>query len=178
MGGEKVLDFMLFCPKPGSPPHGRGKVVAEIADAVADRITPAQAGKRSSRPSQICCSWDHPRTGGEKLSNSTRNRSIMGLPPHRRGKGKRAQLACVESRITPAWAGKSKTDIRRLHGTGDHPCVGGEKGLFRDHLRHSRGSPPRERGKGVNIAVPDTLIGITPEWAGKRLLRPRHCAGG
>ena len=66
VGGEKVLDFMLFCPKPGSPPHGRGKGVSDVLVSEKFRITPAQAGKRSTGPPLTQTTVDHPRVGGEK----------------------------------------------------------------------------------------------------------------
>ena len=50
VGGEKVLDFMLFCPKPGSPPRRRGKGVGGGGNGTRAGITPAWAGKSSSHP--------------------------------------------------------------------------------------------------------------------------------
>ena len=65
-------------------------------------------------------------------------------------------------RITPAWAGKSYGLTAKAKQKQDHPRVGGEKRKEKQAGNKWEGSPPRGRGKGVNIAVPDTLIGITP----------------
>ena len=66
VGGEKAkANCRHFWPV-GSPPRGRGKVVAFILAYVAVGITPAWAGK--SRLNQRKNRWkqDHPRVGGEK----------------------------------------------------------------------------------------------------------------
>ena len=51
---------------------------------------------------------------------------------------------------------------------GDHPRVGGEKGLLPQFERPPPGSPPRGRGKVWSGAGPRPHLGITPAWAGKR----------
>ena len=51
----------------GSPPPMRGKAVTGVTAAVAGRITPAYAGKRSSLTSYSGRLKDHPRLCGEKF---------------------------------------------------------------------------------------------------------------
>lgn len=48
-----------------------------------------------------------------------------------------------------------------------NPRVGGEKLTAAGVVGRGRGSPPHRRGKGVDVAVADTLVGITPAQAGK-----------
>ena len=52
--------------------------------------------------------------------------------------------------------------------TRDHPRVGGEKLSSGAYVAKDKGSPPRRRGKGVNVNCSADDIGITPAWAGKR----------
>ena len=70
--------------------------------------------------------------------------------------------------ITPACAGKRRSDwiIRSIYW--DHPRVCGEK-RFRSAVRSSStGSPPRMRGKAAMVAAFASLMRITPAYAGKR----------
>ena len=68
MGGEKQTQPTETGRPLGSPPRGRGKV-SDVAGAdIARRITPAWAGKSSTAQPRSMKKWDHPRTGGEKLS--------------------------------------------------------------------------------------------------------------
>ena len=66
VGGEKLSCKPLNLPVLGSPPHGRGKVGAEIDRLHKARITPAWAGKRSGASPRRSTTGDHPRVGGEK----------------------------------------------------------------------------------------------------------------
>ena len=70
----------------GSPPHVRGKGFLYFAHEMFEGITPACAGKSSTRFLTEILSWDHPRMCGEKLLWYLRQRSKMGSPPHVRGK--------------------------------------------------------------------------------------------
>ena len=53
---------------------------------------------------------------------------------------------------------------------GDHPRVGGEKSFFQRLRGMVKGSPPRGRGKVLPSREPSQAEGITPAWAGKRLV--------
>ena len=126
--------------------------------------------------------------GGEKLSNSTRNRSIIGSPPHGRGKDSGTVHGCGQLRITPAWAGKSERLARcAAWAEGSPPRGRGKGGILAGRVRPKRitpawagkspagknadkkllGSPPRGRGKGVRSGVHRCCRWITPAQAGK-----------
>ena len=92
--------------------------------------------------------WDHPRTRGEKLSYSHHTESIVGSPPHTRGKAFRLSWLCFPTRITPAHAGKSFC-CKAVHFV-------------------KVGSPPHTRGKVSHIPSPSSQSRITPAHAGKR----------
>ena len=70
-------------------------------------------------------------------------------------------------RITPADAGKTMCGDCSDLAVGDHPRGCGENILLVTVTRIIRGSPPRMRGKQINVK--DVIIepGITPADAGK-----------
>ena len=109
MGGEKMNKRYEEGRKPGSPPRGRGKVVGFLGFHQLLRITPAWAGKRSIFVLSKGGEKDHPRVGGEKNTGSKLAFLMMGSPPRGRGKAPMNRLKLSQRRITPAWAGKSKS---------------------------------------------------------------------
>ena len=158
--------------KLGSPPRRRGKDKAEhlVQDHIG--ITPAQAGKRCYLCASTKSSWDHPRVGGEKAKITPRLKRCRGSPPHGRGKVAQKVHKGGKSRITPAWAGKSKSLYSGGRGHRDHPRMGGEKHAGRFKKLVGWGSPPHGRGKVQACPEDSPASGITPAWAGKR--QPRR----
>ena len=70
---------------------------------------------------------DHPRMRGEKKVIQNHCFSLLGSPPHARGKDLYMTSGACHSGITPACAGKSNLDtLVDLRG-GDHPRMRGEK---------------------------------------------------
>ena len=148
----------------------RGKVEAAVSLMDDERITPAHAGKSRCclRPAER--PQDHPRACGEKLKVAHATDSLEGSPPRMRGKVAGLVAGRVFPGITPAHAGKrSRYDDFTSDG-GDHPRACGEKSMVRPTGRPYRGSPPRMRGKGIQIMVFSVLVGITPAHAGKSVL--------
>ena len=150
VGGEKAAASTAASSRPGSPPRGRGKGMAATVALKARRITPAWAGKSSTRELLLIVSRDHPPHGRGIVVHKLNGRIIPG--------------------ITPAWVGKRPSHCSERRRLQDHPRVGGEKlrmGFLRGLVL---GSPPRGRGKGRRVVDHHPLPGITPAWAGKRLL--------
>ena len=167
--GEKCHSRLSAASAEGSPPRMRGKVVKEVTGQTATRITPAYAGKSSSRGVRTCFEKDHPRVCGEKRSQSTSASRRAGSPPRMRGK---ARSACFHLRnlgITPAYAGKRHRAKKWTGQSGDHPRVCGEKARCICSGVGSKGSPPRMRGKGARTHSAAPAAGITPAYAGKRV---------
>ena len=111
------------------------------------RITPAYAGK--SFPARIAHPdfRDHPRLCGEKTVSTCPRLADTGSPPPMRGKGCYQMKKKFISRITPAYAGKSRCHKKEARGSRDHPRLCGEKAKT-EHLHlHQTGSPPPMRGK-------------------------------
>ena len=105
----------------------RGKAESNCRQPARLRITPAYAGKSSKQSGDLSKLWDHPRLCGEKFSNCDEKTTCVGSPPPMRGKGSSVILDCVISGITPAYAGKSITEIFQKDVNKDHPRLCGEK---------------------------------------------------
>ena len=173
VGGEKNSLLWALSRIQGSPPRGRGKATSSSSWEKQTRITPAWAGKRITERRLKKMVTDHPRVGGEKWHLLLCVPAGYGSPPRGRGKASTHSTIASWTGITPAWAGKSDTNVVYVPATEDHPRVGGEK--FRTVKRSCilQGSPPRGRGKvciATGLRVSD---GITPAWAGKSLTIPK-----
>ena len=70
--------------------------------------------------------------------------------------------------ITPAYAGKSRSQPRTAPRHRDHPRVCGEKMSRPPAKTRTPGLPPRMRGKGLCKGFHLCDVGITPAYAGKR----------
>ena len=131
----------------GSPPHVRGKLPNAGTYPSEPGITPACAGKT---PWVFGSTWlvkDHPRMCGENRLVLELRRLALGSPPHVRGKLVMATLLMWALRITPACAGKTKWQTKKLGNHGDHPRMCGENLENRSIVCKSAGSPPHVRGK-------------------------------
>ena len=125
----------------------RGKVDEKVLCTGVVRITPAHAGKRSTVYPAIYQEKDHPRTCGEKWLLSPVLRSLVGSPPHMRGKAIFSVDTALNVRITPAHAGKSISESRSVKFRQDHPRTCGEKTTKNSTKIATAGSPPHMRGK-------------------------------
>ena len=153
-----------------SPPRVRGKGTQSVEVLTNARITPAYAGKGGRSGWCYWRSRDHPRVCGEKSAASIWAICARGSPPRMRGKDGVNDSAQAVTGITPACAGKSKAHERGPHRERDHPRVCGEKFSSPASLSTGLGSPPRMRGKEVDALGFSCGHGITPAYAGKRLL--------
>ena len=149
----------------------RGKERRNHGTNVCGGITPAYAGKSGCCHHLVIFVEDHPRVCGEKEQREKSSLCQKGSPPRMRGKV-RAKLAFARySGITPAYAGKRRSQIQLVTIGEDHPRVCGEKRLIVFVFRAVTGSPPRMRGKVVGVSCSTYFCGITPAYAGKSLFR-------
>ena len=104
---------------------------------------------------------------GEKLLSLNGSAQSIGSPSRMRGK-EGDELGLGQTiRITPAYAGKSKS-LPSLHiGSRDHPRVCGEKHCTSTPIALVSGSPPHVRGKGPAGQILVVSVGIIPAYAGK-----------
>ena len=147
--GEKQKTPPWGVEKGGSPPRVRGKVRAGCPAGLPDRITPACAGKSSTRAKTALTRRDHPRVCGEKFAQIHGLDFGTGSPPRVRGKVICGRFAMPCRGITPACAGKSRVLFQFRFLRRDHPRVCGEKELVSSCNLEALGSPPRVRGKAI-----------------------------
>ena len=131
------------------------------------RITPAYAGKRYAGCDFGNVQRDHPRLCGEKLLSIFQKSNHLGSPPPMRGKVLPVLRLWHWDRITPAYAGKSFCLVHKKCSMQDHPRLCGEKQLFLNRQRQTKGSPPPMRGKGIIDISIIMIHRITPAYAGK-----------
>ena len=131
------------------------------------RITPAYAGKRLKCWHSKKSMRDHPRLCGEKVSVQAFRLDHEGSPPPMRGKGNYPNGEFQSSRITPAYAGKSRASQKLLCLLQDHPRLCGEKETITQRGSPDTGSPPPMRGKAILLVSDMPVSGITPAYAGK-----------
>ena len=93
--------------------------------------------------------------------------SSAGSPPRMREKRPLMALGRELNRITPAYAGKTKSSLLNLVVVQDHPRVCG-KNHFKSLISNLvAGSPPRMREKQPKNTECLRSSGITPAYAGK-----------
>ena len=114
----------------GSPPQVRGKPGRTCYKSEDRRITPAGAGKTQTDGFTCDEGWDHPRRCGENLTADRPLTNLLGSPPQVRGKPKTAAAQFFTERITPAGAGKTKTEKGEPKKEQDHPRRCGENLLI------------------------------------------------
>ena len=170
--GEKFLLRLALLLMLGSPPLTRGKEVIAVVKVSIKRITPAYAGKSFQQFLEEGGKMDHPRLRGEKALMESFILYITGSPPLTRGKGLFLRRCGSAAGITPAYAGKSKSEKRLESRKRDHPRLRGEKSSGNDSNVPCAGSPPLTRGKVSPVMAYETEEGITPAYAGKSS-RPR-----
>ena len=140
-------DGSIFVFAIGSPPRVRGKVKVQSTLRLERR--------------------DHPRVCGEKGRKMKQQFIGLGSPPRVRGKAVLRVALCIGVGITPAYAGKSRTGLYGNTGGRDHPRVCGEKKFTFDAGKLIPGSPPRMRGKALQLPLCILDMRITPAYAGK-----------
>ena len=145
----------------------RGKAAPYTYHGIAERITPAYAGKSRSSSGSLVRNEDHPRLCGEKQIDEPIENNETGSPPPMRGKAGNPCIAGNPCRITPAYAGKSEFCPKSSRSGQDHPRLCGEKIFSSFSHAPQTGSPPPMRGKECMSIRRNRQNGITPAYAGK-----------
>ena len=110
----------------GSPPHARGRRPSECGPLRRRRITPACAGKTYTRSGMFSTTPDHPRMRGEDAHADGGHAPRDGSPPHARGRLVLSSRKWQSPWITPACAGKTYGIPSAASSATDHPRMRGE----------------------------------------------------
>ena len=127
---------------------------------------PPTRGARTPTTATSSTSGDHPRLRGEHDRDRWISGAEQGSPPPTRGARHQREAGQRDRRITPAYAGSTRTESRQSRARRDHPRLRGEHSRVGSNVLCSRGSPPPTRGaleQGPRV-VDD--LGITPAYAG------------
>ena len=151
----------------GSPPRMRGKLVITGRMSPFSGITPAHAGKTSTKCFTTSACRDHPRACGENSFQLCKHLQQPGSPPRMRGKQAVKLRDVRHAGITPAHAGKTCSVTPLRCGERDHPRACGENRASGAESGMRTGSPPRMRGKRLVLPRWRRRYGITPAHAGK-----------
>ena len=110
----------------GSSPRGRGKRLFYGVRTGRRGLIPAWAGKTHDWRVLHGGRAAHPRVGGENHEVQAVRAVDPGSSPRGRGKRGGVQHGSWESRLIPAWAGKTNPSCQVVCGRSAHPRVGGE----------------------------------------------------
>ena len=118
---------------------------------------------------------DHPRLCGEKFWQFPSNPPAWGSPPPMRGKDLLSDTAFFLRRITPAYAGKSDSNIFSIIRFRDHPRLCGEKADRCRGRTHRAGITPAYAGKRLARVFVHFASRDHPRLCGEKLLLCEHC---
>ena len=170
MRGEDFARSTIASSRSGSPPHARGRLTIDRRRSPDSGITPACAGKTTTRRFLCSTKPDHPRMRGEDVVMTWTMRRGTGSPPHARGRRRPSRRPNGPRRITPACAGKTGEPDEDPSEPQDHPRMRGEDRRDAGQSEMVAGSPPHARGRRIDLAAPMGTPGITPACAGKTIL--------
>ncbi len=166
VGGEHLWARSQSNTTSGSSPRGRGTPLGTLAVKYDLRIIPAWAGNTLPVRLVLVVIADHPRVGGEHLSDCTKSGNSIGSSPRGRGTLPGGHGLYVKRRIIPAWAGNTRHERLDQFLPADHPRVGGEHNRDRLHVLADYGSSPRGRGTRFCPLFMNGSRRIIPAWAG------------
>ena len=126
VGGEDRFTSQPDAIHDDSPPRGRGRPPGARRRPRGGRLTPAWAGKTCCTTCRRRAPTTHPRVGGEDRNTTGGSTLCSDSPPRGRGRRHPPVRAPPGDRLTPAWAGKTRTPPRRAWVPATHPRVGGE----------------------------------------------------
>ena len=166
------LETPALC-APGLPPPTRG-IRAYIPPAgIAPGSTPAHAGNTHPQSRKWSGIKVYPRPRGEYPSAPALSTGLDGLPPPTRGIQLHRQDVPSEDRSTPAHAGNTLSDFRRVCLNKVYPRPRGEYLRYALSLAASSGLPPPTRGILFQSNKAKTRGRSTPAHAGNTALYMR-----
>ena len=169
VGGENPSCRPSYPRRSGSSPRGRGKRWPGCAESRTSGLIPAWAGKTTDLAISPHKPGAHPRVGGENQLIDEIVRSDQGSSPRGRGKRDNDVSGRRQTRLIPAWAGKTHEHAATKPCAWAHPRVGGENFQSETMFADGIGSSPRGRGKHRDWCRPLRGCGLIPAWAGKTL---------
>ena len=157
--GEDLTPAATPAPLQETPPLTRGRLQDDLQVKTRIGNTPAYAGKTRKRLGSRGRSRKHPRLRGEDEFLRHRQRDVVETPPLTRGRLEYETDGVIESRNTPAHAGKTNPFVCRKAWHWKHPRLRGEDRRTRNLLFRLLETPPLTRGRLDR----SPCIGFSPE---------------
>ena len=151
----------------------RGKLPCRRSDQCRNRIIPAHAGQTGPAISPTVPRSDHPRACGANSCDAASGRIVTGSSPRMRGKRQRKPNTQHRTRIIPAHAGQTCSDLVTMGRKPDHPRACGANFQPSRLVGLLGGSSPRMRGKPVHQFGSVFIGRIIPAHAGQTRRRVR-----
>ena len=126
--GEDKPNTLSSVPLTGPPPRMRGRRRVLPDQLVTEGTTPAYAGKTAVFTVRRWRQGDHPRVCGEDSELELLSNQLPGPPPRMRGRLLEHMSMSLRDRTTPAYAGKTSSNLTTFRSRTDHPRVCGEDG--------------------------------------------------
>ena len=167
--GEQTRAADTTAPNTGSSPRVRGTETDRPGFRALNRIIPACAGNRTTRPPLRSSPSDHPRVCGEQDMPACSRILHGGSSPRVRGTVDPFPAYGEIVRIIPACAGNRRKLGQAGSGVSDHPRVCGEQRCGPPGAATTSGSSPRVRGTVCAPGVLRRAHRIIPACAGNRL---------
>ena len=145
----------------------RGRPYTATAAAIIARNTPAYAGKTQEEHAPAPVDGKHPRVCGEDGIGFGYARAQMETPPRMRGRPAQGARCAAASGNTPAYAGKTISWSCGMLSKKKHPRVCGEDFGSFCAMNIFLETPPRMRGRLLQLADGGKEGGNTPAYAGK-----------
>ena len=164
--GDHLDKFTDWTCLTGSPPLMRGPQCSLAQLYAYLRITPAYAGTTAMPGVIAIYFWDHPRLCGDHIVQLMHTREAEGSPPLMRGPRIHIPSTFPVVRITPAYAGTTRTRSRSVCMLWDHPRLCGDHLTEQYVYSFDDGSPPLMRGPQAIWPLDQGYGRITPAYAG------------
>ena len=165
--GKNCEDILTAVKPLGSPPRVREERKYGKRANRCSGITPACAGRTYIDGATVYLLGDHPRVCGKNPNEYKDRQNVQGSPPRVREELALFGVNVVKVGITPACAGRTKTEDKKILDREDHPRVCGKNSSICVILACNEGSPPRVREEPSKAAAVGHAARITPACAGR-----------
>jgi hypothetical protein len=165
--GEGISSVSLCMLVTGSPPLARGRLLFGDAHGLAERTTPARAGRTAAGTGGRSPASEHPRSRGENGASGLQHRMICGTPPLAPGEPADDRRRAGRRGNTPACAGRTRSARISSSASTEHPRLRGENIPLRSAPPRRRGTPPLARGEPAVAGRPGRGQRNTPACAGR-----------
>ena len=167
-GEDMPLRFEVD-PSPETPPLTRGRPASVRFLPAIKETPPLTRGRRQRKRNGKRRGRKHPRLRGEDFCPSRGQSWLKETPPLTRGRHGQILSHGLDTRNTPAYAGKTHRCTPCSGPTWKHPRLRGEDLLLSERVKGRGETPPLTRGRRWCRITVRRFLRNTPAYAGKTL---------